>query len=125
MAFSRMATILTVDDSASIRRMLTMTLKAAGHDVEQACDGVDGINKAKQKKYDALLVDVNMPKMDGITMIRQLRGIINYAHTPMLILTTEASLERKLEGREAGATGSMVKPFDPETLVQTLKRVIP
>lgn len=120
-----MAKILTVDDSNSIRRMVAMTLRSAGHEVEEACDGLDGFNKAQSQSFDALLVDVNMPNMDGITMIRQLRCTDAYAHTPMLVLTTESSKERKMEGREAGATGWMVKPFDPETLLQTLQRIIP
>lgn len=105
--------------------MVVMTLKSAGHVVEEACDGLDGYNKAQQQVFDALLVDVNMPVMDGITMIEKLRATSTYAHTPMLVLTTESSQEKKMAGRTAGATGWMVKPFDPETLLQTLKRVIP
>lgn len=120
-----MAKILTVDDSNSIRRMVAMTLRSAGHEVEEAFDGVDGYTKATSQSFDALLVDVNMPNMDGITMIKRLRAVANYAHTPMLVLTTESSQERKMEGREAGATGWMVKPFDPETLLVTLKRILP
>lgn len=119
-----MATILTVDDSASMRQMLAFTLRSAGHEVVEACDGVDGIEKAKEQQVDAMIVDVNMPRMDGLTMIRDLRQVPAYAHTPMLVLTTESGTDKKMAGREAGATGWMVKPFQPEQLLQTLQRVI-
>ena len=120
-----MAKILTVDDSNSIRRMVATTLRSAGHEVEEACDGVDGYVTATSQFFDALLVDVNMPNMDGITMIKRLRAVDTYAHTPMLVLTTESSQERKMAGREAGATGWIVKPFDPDLLLLTLKRILP
>ncbi len=119
-----MATILTVDDSASMRQMLAFTLRSAGHEVVEACDGIDGIAKASENAVDAMIVDINMPRMDGLTMIRELRNKPSYAHTPMLVLTTESGTEKKLAGREAGATGWMIKPFNPEKLLQTLQRVI-
>ena len=119
-----MATILTIDDSPSMRQMLAFTLRSAGHEVVEASDGVEGLEKAESERIDAMIVDVNMPRMDGLTMIRTLRRTAAHAHTPMLVLTTESSQEKKLLGREAGATGWMVKPFNPEKLLHTLQRVI-
>ena len=119
-----MTTILTVDDSASMRQMLAFTLRSAGYEVVEACDGLDGIEKAKANQVDAMIVDVNMPRMNGLEMISDLRKVPEYAHTPMLVLTTESGGDKKLAGRNAGATGWMVKPFVPEKLLQTLQRVI-
>lgn len=108
-----------------MRQMVAFCLESAGHDVLQACDGVDGLEVAKQHAVDAFIVDVNMPRMDGITLVRELRALPQYRHTPMLMLTTETSAERKQQGRDAGATGWMVKPFSPEKLLATLRRVVP
>lgn len=119
-----MATILAVDDSASMRQMVTFTLKGAGYDVIEAVDGEDALNKAKNSNPDAVLTDVNMPKMDGITLIRELRQLPAYRHTPMLMLTTESSGDMKSKGKSAGATGWLVKPFNPEQLLATIKKVI-
>ncbi len=119
-----MATILTVDDSASIRQMVTFTLKGAGFDVIEAVDGEDALGKAKSNNPDAVLTDVNMPNMDGITLITELRKLPNYRTTPMLMLTTESSPEMKNKGRTAGATGWLVKPFNPDQLLATIKKVI-
>lgn len=119
-----MSKILTVDDSRSLRTMVAFSLRAAGHDVVEAVDGVDGMEKADEGDFDAFIVDVNMPRMDGITLTRKLRERAKYAHTPILILTTESSKERKMQGRAAGATGWMVKPFNPEKLINTVRRVI-
>ncbi len=119
-----MPTILTVDDSASMRQMVGFTLKAVGHQVQEAVDGVDGLEKAKEKQYDGFIVDINMPRMDGFELIEELRKLPQYAFTPMLVLTTETSQEKKQRGRAAGATGWIVKPFNPEQLVATLRRVI-
>jgi two-component system, chemotaxis family, chemotaxis protein CheY len=120
-----MATILAVDDSASMRQMVSFTLKGAGYDVIEAVDGVDALNKAKGSSPDAVLTDVNMPNMDGITLIGELRKLPNYKHTPMLMLTTESSGDMKNKGRSAGATGWLVKPFNPDQLLATIKKVIP
>ncbi|MFK8013993.1 MAG: response regulator [Gammaproteobacteria bacterium] len=119
-----MPRILTVDDSASLRQMVAFSLRSAGHEVEEAFDGVDGLEKADSDQFDAFIVDVNMPRMDGITLVRKLRTLDKYAHTPILILTTESTTERKREGRDAGATGWMVKPFNPQQLIDTVRRVV-
>ncbi len=119
-----MASILAVDDSASMRKMVTFTLKSAGYDVEEAVDGVDALEKAKSKQFDCIITDVNMPNKDGITLIKDLRAIANYKFTPMLTLTTESGMEKKMEGKAAGATGWIVKPFDPDQLLKTLKKVL-
>ena len=119
-----MATILAVDDSASMRQMVVFTLKGAGYDVVEAADGVQALQMAKSKKVDMVLTDVNMPNMDGITLIRQLRGLPNYKFTPILTLTTESAPEKKMEGKQAGATGWIVKPFNPTQLLATVKKVL-
>ena len=119
-----MASILAVDDSASMRQMVAFTLKGAGYDVIEAVDGVDALNKAKGKSVNVVLTDVNMPNMDGITLIKELRKLPSYKFTPMLMLTTESSMDKKAEGRAAGATGWLVKPFNPDQLLGTIKKVI-
>lgn len=119
-----MQTILAVDDSASMRQMVTFTLKAAGYNVVDAVDGVDALSKAKSNKIDLVITDVNMPNMDGITLIRELRALPNYKFTPMLMLTTESGVEKKSEGKSAGATGWIVKPFNPDQLLATIKKVL-
>lgn len=117
-------TILTVDDSLSIRQMVTFTLKSAGYNVIEATDGVDGLEKAKAKAVDLILTDQNMPRMDGLTLIKNLRGMPQYAKTPILMLTTESSDAMKAQGRAAGATGWLVKPFDPQKLIEVVRKVI-
>lgn len=119
-----MATILAVDDSASMRQMVVMTLKGAGYDVVEAVDGVAALQLAKSKSFNLVLTDVNMPKMDGITLTRELRALPAYKFTPILTLTTEFAAEKKQEGKAAGATGWIVKPFNPEQLISTVKRVL-
>ncbi len=119
-----MSTVLTVDDSASMREMVVFTLKSAGFDVTEAEDGVDALEKAKGQRFNLVLADVNMPRMDGIQLIRSLRELPDYKYTPMLMLTTESTADRKAEGKAAGATGWLVKPFDPDQLVATIKRVL-
>ena len=119
-----MTTVLAVDDSASIRQMVTFTLKRAGFDVIEAIDGVDALNKAKSSLLDVVLTDVHMPNMDGITLIRELRKLPDHQFTPMLMLTTESSADKKSEGKSAGATGWLVKPFNPEQLLATIAKVI-
>jgi len=117
-------TVLTVDDSASIRQMVSFTLKGAGYSVIEAGDGVEGLEKAKASSVNLVLTDHNMPKMDGITLTRTLRGLTQYASVPILVLTTESSDEMKAKGKAAGATGWMVKPFDPTKLLNIVKKVI-
>ena len=116
--------ILTVDDSASIRQMVAFTLKSAGYEVAEAVDGEDGLNKAKNKAADLVLTDQNMPRMDGLTLIKALRGLPQYRSTPILMLTTESSDAMKSAGRAAGATGWLVKPFDPQKLLEVVRKVI-
>ncbi len=117
-------TILAVDDSASIRQMVSFTLKGAGYTVVEAVDGQDGLTKAKATPCNLILTDQNMPKMDGITLIKTLRGLPQYKTTPILVLTTETSDAMKTAGRAAGATGWLVKPFDPQKLLEVVKKVL-
>jgi len=119
-----MASILAVEDSASMRKMVSFTLRAAGYDVEEAVDGVDALEKAQTRKFDCVVTDVNMPNKDGITLIRDLRALPDYKFIPMLMLTTESGIEKKQEGKAAGATGWMVKPFNPDQLLKTLLKVL-
>ena len=119
-----MALILTVDDSASMRQMVAFTLKGAGYDVVEAEDGQKALDASKLKKFDLVITDVNMPVMDGITFIRHLRTEANYKFTPILMLTTESSADKKAEGKSAGATGWIVKPFNPDQLLAVVKKVV-
>lgn len=119
-----MAIILAVDDSASMRQMVGFTLKAAGHEVVEAPDGLVALGLAKNKQVDLVLTDVNMPNMDGISLIRELRKLPSYRFTPILTLTTESGAEKKTEGKTAGATGWIVKPFSPDQLLATIKKVL-
>jgi two-component system chemotaxis response regulator CheY len=119
-----MSHILAVDDSPSMREMVALALKSAGFTVTSAIDGEDALKTARTKAFDLILSDVNMPKMDGISLIKALREEPAYRHTPILMLTTESSAERKREGKAAGATGWIVKPFDPDQLVATMQRVL-
>lgn len=119
-----MASILAVDDSPSMRKMVAFTLKAAGYEVVEAVDGVDALQKAQSRKFDCVVTDINMPNKDGITLIKDLRALPDYKFIPMLMLTTESGLEKKQEGKAAGATGWMVKPFNPDQLLKTLLKVL-
>lgn len=116
--------ILAVDDSTSIRQMVAFTLKGAGYEVIEAVDGQEGLEKAKSKTVNLILTDQNMPKMDGLTLVKTLRGLPQYKTTPILMLTTESSDEMKTQGRAAGATGWLVKPFDPGKLLEVVAKVI-
>jgi len=117
-------TILTVDDSPSIRQMVSFTLKSAGYEVTEAVDGQDGLDKAKMKSFNLVFTDQNMPRMDGITLIKNLRNLPQYKTAPILMLTTEAGDNMKTQGRAAGATGWLVKPFDPAKLLEVVKKVL-
>jgi len=117
-------TILTVDDSASIRQMVSFTLKNAGYSVIEAADGQDGLDKAKGSTVNLVLTDQNMPKMDGLTLIKSLRAMPQYKSVPILMLTTESSDAMKAQGKAAGATGWLVKPFDPPKLLEVVKKVV-
>jgi len=118
------ASILAVDDSPSMRQMVAFTLKAAGYDVTEAEDGAVALGLAQKQKYRLVLTDVNMPNMDGLTLVKNLRGLADYKFTPMLMLTTESTPEKKAEGKAAGATGWLVKPFNPEQLIATIQKVL-
>lgn len=115
--------ILAVDDSPSIRQMVAFTLKSEGHTVVEAADGAEGVAKARAEKFDLILTDQNMPKMDGFTLIKTLRALPEYHSTPILMLTTESSEAMKTQGRAAGATGWMVKPFNPTKLLEVIGKV--
>lgn len=117
-------TIMTVDDSSSVRQMVGMTLKGAGYTVVEAVDGADGLAKAKASNLDMIITDLNMPNMDGIALITALRALPNYKFTPIVMLTTESQATRKQEGKTAGATGWIVKPFKPEQLLEVVKKVL-
>lgn len=119
-----MKKILTVDDSASMRAMVVFTLKAQGFDVTEAVDGQDGLTKAQAGEFDLIISDVNMPIMDGIEFIGKARQLPQYKYTPILMLTTESGLDKKTEGKAAGATGWIVKPFDPQKLVAVVNKVL-
>jgi two-component system chemotaxis response regulator CheY len=115
--------ILTIDDSKTMRDMLMLTLADAGFDVIQAVDGKDGIDLLERENVDVVITDINMPRMDGYEVVRQLRARPEHKATPILVLTTESEAEKKNIAREAGATGWLVKPFDPERLVATVRKV--
>jgi two-component system, chemotaxis family, chemotaxis protein CheY len=117
-------TILAVDDSPSLRRMVAFTLKGAGYDVIEAVDGHAALDKAKATTVALVLTDQNMPLMDGFTLIESLRALPAYARVPIVMLTTESSDEMKARGRAVGATGWMVKPFDPRRLLEVVRKVI-
>jgi two-component system chemotaxis response regulator CheY len=116
--------VLIVDDSVSVRQMVEATLKSAGYTVTAAKDGLEAFNLCKTKTYDFVLTDQNMPNMDGLTLIKSLRGLPAHTRTPIVVLTTEASDSMKAQGRAAGATGWMVKPFDPTKLLEIAKKVM-
>ena len=119
-----MHSILAVDDSASMRQMVSFTLKNAGYNVVEAVDGVDAYEKAGSRDFDLVLTDQNMPRMDGIGLTKKLRDNPKFKATPILILTTESSDQMKQAGRAAGATGWLVKPFDPSKLIEVIGKVI-
>ncbi|HVT34527.1 MAG TPA: response regulator [Nevskiaceae bacterium] len=116
--------ILAVDDSASMRQMVCFTLKSAGYEVTEAEDGAVALGLAQKQKFNLVLADVNMPNMDGLSLVKALRGLPDYKFTPLLMLTTESTPEKKQEGKAAGATGWLVKPFNPDQLIGTIKRVL-
>ena len=119
-----MHSILAVDDSASMREMVSFTLKNAGYDVVEAHDGEDAVEKARARDFHLVLTDQNMPRLDGIGLTRKLRDMPKFKHTPILILTTESGEQMKQAGRAAGATGWLVKPFDPAKLIEVVGKVI-
>ena len=119
-----MQSILAVDDSASMRQMVSFTLKSAGYTVVEAVDGQDAWEKAGSRDFDLVLTDQNMPRMDGISLTKKLRDNPKFKSPPILTLTTASSDQMKLAGRSAGATGWLVKPFDPAKLLEVIKKVV-
>jgi len=117
-------TIMTVDDSASIRQMVGFTLKQAGYQVVEAVDGKDALAKLNGPAVHMMLTDLNMPNMDGIELIRHVRASSSSKFIPIVMLTTESQAEKKQAGKEAGATGWIVKPFKPEQLLAVVKKVL-
>jgi len=116
--------ILTADDSNSVRQMINFTLKQAGYDIIEAVDGKDALLKIKSSAINMLITDLNMPNLDGIELIRRVRAIPEYKFVPIIMLTTESQADKKMAGKEAGATGWIVKPFNPEQLIAVVKKVI-
>jgi len=116
--------IMTADDSASVRQMVAFTLKQNGYEVIEAVDGQDALTKLAAKKVDMLLTDLNMPKLDGIGLIKGVRTSSLNKFIPIVMLTTESQDSKKAEGKSAGATGWIVKPFKPEQLIAVVKKVL-
>lgn len=119
-----MHSILAVDDSPSMRKMVSFTLTGAGYNVVEAVDGQDAYEKAQAQSIDLVLADQNMPRLDGLGLTRKLRDNPKFKTVPILILTTESSDQMKQAGRSAGATGWLVKPFDPARLIEVIQKVI-
>lgn len=115
---------MTADDSPSVRQMVSFTLEQAGYTVFEAEDGVDALEKMKQVQVDMLLTDLNMPNMNGIELIKKVRGLPQYKFVPIVLLTTESAGDKKLEGKNAGATGWIVKPFQQDKLLAVVKKVL-
>ncbi len=119
-----MACILISDDSTAMRQMLVYTLSSADHDVTDVKNGKDALEKAKQKAFDLVITDVNMPELDGLSLVGKLRKLPEYRYKPILLLTTETDPEKKKIAREAGATGWILKPFDPDRLLAAVRKVL-
>jgi two-component system chemotaxis response regulator CheY len=119
-----MKRVLSVDDSSSIRQMVSFTLRGAGYEVAEAIDGRDGLSKAGGGKFDLIVTDLNMPNMDGLQLIAAIRKLPGYSFTPILMLTTESQAEKKDAGRKAGATGWIVKPFGADQLIAVTHKLI-
>jgi two-component system chemotaxis response regulator CheY len=116
--------ILIVDDSASVRQVLNITLKGAGYDVIEATDGKDGLSKLTGQKVHLIISDVNMPNMDGISFVTAVKQLPNYKFTPVIMLTTESQEERKRQGQAAGAKAWMVKPFKPDQMLAAIEKLV-
>lgn len=117
-------TILVVDDSASLRQVVTIALKGAGYDVIEGCDGKDALSKLTGQKVHLIISDVNMPNMDGITFVKEVKKSANYKFTPIIMLTTESQEAKKAEGQAAGVKAWVVKPFKPETMLMAVSKLI-
>lgn len=119
-----MKRVLSIDDSSSIRHMVSFTLRGAGYEVAEAVDGRDGLAKAGSGRFDLIVTDLNMPHMDGIQLIAAVRKLPGYSFTPILMLTTESQAEKKDAGRKAGATGWIVKPFGADQLIAVTHKLV-
>lgn len=117
--------IMIVDDSMTMRKMVSFALQEGGYAVEQTADGQQALNWLSKNSVDLVITNVNMPVMDGITLVRELRKLPSYRFTPILVLTTESSDDMKQKGKAAGATGWIVKPFEPEAMRQVIARLLP
>ncbi len=117
-------TVLVVDDSPSVRKMVQMTLAGAGYDIIEAEDGQDAFEKATSNRIDAVLTDQNMPRLDGLSFIRQFRGTPQSVGVPIVFLSTESDATLKAQAKEAGATGWMVKPFDQNQILAVVKKIV-
>jgi two-component system chemotaxis response regulator CheY len=118
-------TVLTVDDASTMRKMVSFTLRGAGHEVLEAADGADALVVLRTRTVDLVITDINMPNMDGIELTRRLRASAGFSRTPILLLTTESDPAKKAEGRAAGATGWIVKPFNQGQLLAIVAKVLP
>ncbi|HMD71723.1 MAG TPA: response regulator [Bryobacteraceae bacterium] len=119
-----MKTIMSVDDSASLRQMVVFVLRGGGYEVIEATDGEDALSKLQGREVDLIVSDINMPKMDGLEFTRQVRAMARYKFVPIVLLTTESQAEKKQEGKAAGATAWIVKPFNPDQLLAVVKKVM-
>jgi len=119
-----MSKIMVVDDSNSMRGLIKQALVTAGHEVIEAVDGEDALARVTGAKIDLFLCDVNMPRIDGLTLVKRLRALAAFKFSPILMLTTEIDPEKKRIAKEAGATGWLVKPFQPDQLLATIRKVL-
>src|SRR5512140_506532 len=119
-----MTSILVEDDTRSMRKMVAAVLETAGYQVEEAGDGVEALELARQRVFDLVVTDQNMPRMDGVSLIRELRSLSAYDPVALLVLSTEVNPELKQQGRNAGATGWMAKPFDPQKMLDIVRAFI-
>lgn len=117
-------TIMIVDDSSSVRQVIGITLRGAGYEVLEGCDGKDALTKLDGRKVHLIISDVNMPNMDGIAFVKQVKQLANYKFTPVIMLTTESAEEKKREGQAAGARAWVVKPFKPDVLLNAVQKLI-
>lgn len=120
-----MRKILAVDDSVTMRHLVTLSLRQAGYEVVEATDGLEALAKLEATRFDLVITDLHMPGLDGTGLIRRVRALSSYRFTPILMLTTESDASRKAEGQAAGATGWIIKPFQPDQLLKVVKRVLP
>jgi len=117
-------TVLIVDDSASLRQVVAISLRGAGYETIEAGDGVEALSKLGENKINLIISDLNMPNMDGLSLVRAIKSLPTYKFTPIIMLTTEISSDKKEAGREAGAKAWMVKPFKPEQMLAAVSKLI-